>query len=125
MLCMFQPPLIPMSKECMSIFGEEETMHTRNMKLALVLLFVVCAGGALPVQAQSTSSGTVAGSVTDQTGAVVAGATVTVTDTATHSARTTTTNAAGRYAYVDVNPGTYTIEVTKPGFETTKTESEE
>jgi len=100
-------------------------MHTRSIKLALVLLLVVCVGSVLPARAQSTSSGTVAGSVADQTGAVVAAATVTLTDTATHNARTTTTNATGRYVYVDVNPGTYTIEVTKPGFETTKTESEE
>jgi hypothetical protein len=50
---------------------------------------------------------------------------VTLTDTSTHNDRTTTTNATGRYVYVDVNPGTYNIAVMKAGFETTKTESQE
>jgi len=100
-------------------------MHIRSVKSALVLLLVVCVGSALPAWAQSTSTGTVAGSVTDQSGAVVAGATITLTDTATHNARSATTNATGRYIYVDVNPGIYTITVSKPGFETTKTERQE
>src|SRR5579862_6841547 len=75
----------------------EETMYIRGVKLALVLLLVVCVGNSLPAWAQSTSTGSVAGSVTDPTGAVVAGATVTLTDIATNTARTTTTNASGRY----------------------------
>ena len=100
-------------------------MHTRSLKLALVLLLVVCVGSALPAWAQSTSTGTVAGLVTDSSGAVVAGATVTLTDSSTNAARTATTNATGRYIYVDVNPGIYNIAVSKPGFETTKTQHQE
>ena len=100
-------------------------MQIRSAKLALVLLLVVCAGNALSAWAQSTSTGTVAGSVTDPTGAVVSGAAVTLTDTATNIARPTTTNATGRYIYVDVNPGIYNIAVSKSGFETTKTDNQE
>jgi len=100
-------------------------MHIRTMKSALVLLLVVCVGSVLPLWAQSTSTGTIAGSVTDQTGALVAGATVTLTDTSTNNARTTTTNATGRYIDVDVNPGIYTITASKAGFETTKVEHQE
>ena len=100
-------------------------MHTRSLKLALVLLLVVCVGSALPAWAQSTSTGTVAGSVTDQSGAVVASATVTLTDTSTNIARSTTTNKDGRYIFVDVNPGIYNISVSKAGFATTKTENQE
>jgi hypothetical protein len=73
---------------------------------------------------QSTNSGTVVGTVTDQTGAVVAGATVTLTDTATKIARTDTTNDAGRYVFVDVNPGNYELTVSKQGFSTAKTQTE-
>jgi hypothetical protein len=97
-------------------------MQIRSVKLALVLLLVVCVGSALPAWAQSTSTGTVAGMVTDQTGAVVADATVTFTDPSTKSERSATTNDAGRYIFVDVNPGFYDIAVTKAGFATTKTE---
>src|ERR1019366_2339671 len=97
-------------------------MEIRSVKLALVLLLVVCVGSALPAWAQSTSTGTVAGMVTDQTGAVVADAIVTFTDPSTKSERSATTNDAGRYIFVDVNPGFYDIAVTKAGFATTKTE---
>ncbi|MGA7336519.1 MAG: carboxypeptidase-like regulatory domain-containing protein, partial [Candidatus Sulfotelmatobacter sp.] len=66
-------------------------MLTHRFKLALVLVLVVCMGNGLSAWAQSASSGTVAGSVNDQSGAVVAGATVTLTDTSTNNARPTTT----------------------------------
>jgi len=97
-------------------------MQIRSLKLALVLLLVVCMGGALPVWAQSTSSGTVAGTITDPSGAVVVGATVSLTDTATNVSRAATTNAAGRYYYADVTPGTYTVTVAKAGFSTAQAE---
>jgi hypothetical protein len=100
-------------------------MYIRSLKLALVLLLVICVGSSLPAWAQSTSTGTVAGSVTDPTGAVVAGATVTLTDIATNTARITTSNASGRYIYVDVNPGIYSVAVSKAGFATTMSENQE
>jgi len=95
-------------------------MHMRSVKLALVLLSVVCVGAAVPALAQSVTAGTVVGTVTDQSGAVVAGAAVTLTDISTNIARATTTNKEGRYVYVDVSPGVYNIAVSKVGFETTK-----
>ena len=100
-------------------------MHTRSMSLALFLLVVICLCTAMPAWAQSTSTGSVAGSVTDQSGAVVPGATVTLTDKATNSGRTTNTNSAGRYFFVDVNPGIYSISITKSGFATTRTENQQ
>src|SRR5271169_1543749 len=100
-------------------------MYTRSVKSVLVLLLVVCLGGALPVWSQSTSSGTVAGSVADQSNAMVPSATVALTDSSTNVARTTTTNKDGRYIFVDVTPGVYNISVTKSGFATTKTEKQE
>ncbi len=100
-------------------------MHTSSAKMVLVLLLVVGAGSFPTLWAQSTSTGTVAGAVTDSSGAVVSGANVTLTDTSTNIVRTATTNAAGRYTYVDVNPGIYNIAVSKPGFSTTRTNSQE
>src|SRR3984885_14836736 len=90
-------------------------MHTRSFKSVLVLLLVVCLGGALPVWSQSASSGTVSGSVADQSNAVVAGAAIT---------RTASSNASGRYFFADVTPGTYSLTVAKAGFATTKTENQ-
>src|SRR5580698_161696 len=94
-------------------------MNSRSVKLALFLLLVICVGSALPMWAQSTSTGTIAGSITDQSGAVVPGATVVVTDTTTNVTRATTTNKGGRYILVDVNPGIY------KGSATTETEKQE
>ena len=60
--------------------------------------------------------GTITGVVTDPSNAVVPDATVTVKDKATGDTRTTTTNSAGRYVFVNVRPGTYDITITKTGF---------
>ncbi len=100
-------------------------MQLRNFRVILYVFLIVCLTGALPAWAQSASTGTVAGSVTDPSGAVVTGATVTLTDTATSTPRTTTTNADGRYIFVDVNPGLYNMQVNKQGFATTKLTNQE
>ena len=63
------------------------------------------------------------GSVTDPSGALVSGATVSLTDTATKTTRTATTNGQGRYIFVDVTPGTYDLNFTKQGFSTSKTQT--
>src|SRR5215510_4900732 len=72
------------------------------------------------VKAQSASSGGVAGQVSDPQGAIVPGADVTLTDTSTKSALTTTSNDAGRYNFAVVNPGIYDLAIMKAGFKTAK-----
>jgi hypothetical protein len=80
----------------------------------LLLLFPVLAS------AQTTSStSAVTGIVTDTTGAVVAGATVTLTDTKTSKELTTTTDDQGNYRFNQVAPGQgYKLTFTAPGFQT-------
>src|SRR5579862_1010139 len=97
-------------------------MRIRTVQLAVFLLVVVGLLGTLPAWAQSASSGSVAGAITDPSGAVVAGATVTLTDPATNVSRTATTNASGRYFFADVTPASYDISVSKAGFSTTKSD---
>jgi Carboxypeptidase regulatory-like domain len=99
-------------------------MQIRSLKFALVLLLVVGLCGAVPVWAQSASSGTVSGIVSDPSNAVVAGAAITLTDSATNISRTASSNATGRYFFADVTPGTYSVTVAKAGFATTKTEDQ-
>jgi len=89
----------------------------------ILCLSVLALCSAVPMWAQSTSTGTIAGTVTDPSGAVVNGAAVTLTDTATKSARQATTNDAGRYVFVDVPPGSYDLTIAKQGFSTTKTQA--
>jgi hypothetical protein len=62
------------------------------------------------------SYGRILGTVTDQTGAVLAGATVTVTDTERGLARTLSTDGAGEYNAPNLIPGTYTVRVEAKGF---------
>jgi hypothetical protein len=62
------------------------------------------------------SFGRILGTVTDQTGAVLPGATVSITDTERGLARTVNTDSAGEYNAPNLIPGTYTIRVEAKGF---------
>ncbi len=90
------------------------TKFTSSLIVAvfLLLLPVVCF-------AQATSStSAVTGTVTDPTGAVVAGATVKLVDTKTSQERTTTTNDRGVYLFSQVPAGQgYTLKISATGFE--------
>src|ERR1700694_3081337 len=65
--------------------------------------------------AQSTT-GRILGTLTDPTGAAVAGATIVVTDVQRGTSRTLTTDESGAYAAPDLPPGTYKIHVEARGF---------
>ena len=72
---------------------------------------------ALPAAAQSTA-GRILGTVTDQSGAAVSGATVVVTDVQRGVSRTLATDDSGEYVAADLQPGTYKIRVEFKGFKT-------
>jgi hypothetical protein len=63
-----------------------------------------------------TPTGEITGTVTDPSGAVVADATVTLTNPATNAVRTTKTNSTGIYDLPALPPGTYTLKVEMQGF---------
>jgi hypothetical protein len=67
--------------------------------------------------------GRILGTVTDQSGAVMAGATVTVIDTQRGVTRTLTTDPAGEYNAPTLIPGTYTVRVEAKGFQTVNREN--
>lgn len=79
------------------------------MLLLVVMLFSVAAF------AQTTAS--IKGTVTDQTGAAVVGAKVTVKDAALGIERTTQTNAEGDYEVPALPPGSYSVEIQIAGFQ--------
>lgn len=78
-----------------------------------VLLLSLGSGNAF---AQATASATIQGTVTDNSGAVVAGAQVVAKNKATDASRTTTTSDTGYYQFELLPVGTYTVTVTKTGF---------
>ena len=88
---------------------------------AIRSLFLILANVAL-LSAQ-TYQGRILGTVTDSSGAVVADATITVTNVATNVFRTLITNQAGEYAVPDLDPGTYAVAAEAPGFKKTRSSS--
>ncbi|HUA84609.1 MAG TPA: carboxypeptidase-like regulatory domain-containing protein [Bryobacteraceae bacterium] len=74
---------------------------------------------ATPALGQA-ATGTVVGQVTDQQNAAIAGADISLVDTATGGVRNTTSNEVGRYTIPSVPPGTYDMTVTKTGFTASK-----
>jgi outer membrane receptor protein involved in Fe transport len=70
---------------------------------------------SIPVQAQ-LSRGAITGTVHDQTGAVVPGAQVEVNNPNTNIKRDTTTDDSGFYRVAALDPGTYTVVISKAGF---------
>jgi len=72
--------------------------------------------GAITLWGQAVN-GTISGSVTDPSGAAIAGATVEVKNTATQVVRTVTTNAQGRFAVPELFVGNYDVRVSMTGFQ--------
>ena len=88
------------------------------MKARIVLAFVLLAAIGLSAQ---TFRGTILGTVTDPSGAVLPGAQVTVKNVGTGLERTTSTSADGSYALPELPIGTYTVTITLTGFQTSVT----
>src|SRR5262249_31047255 len=84
-------------------------MKLHNLLISAVLAMAVAAHA-------QTSRGTVTGTVLDASGAVIAGAPVTLTGVETGLRRSTETNEAGIYRFDAVDLGTYQLGVTHPGF---------
>src|SRR5712672_1703368 len=86
-----------------------------------VVLLAVCLWFGVPgLLAQTSNTGTVAGTVVDPSGAAVVEATVTLIDPSTNATRSAPTNDAGRYFFANVPPATYSVTVAKAGFRTAK-----
>jgi hypothetical protein len=89
----------------------------RSFVVAFALL-VVMSIGSTRLAAQTSSSGDIAGVVTDQSGALVPDAKVVLKDLAKGNAQDTTTSKDGAYRFYLLTPGTYTVSVTATGFNT-------
>ena len=87
-------------------------MKFRTLLSVLLLATCVCA--------QLSTTTQINGTVTDSTGAVVAGAVVSALNTATQAKSAAESNQDGTYVITGLIPGTYTVTVSKPGFQTFK-----
>ena len=87
-----------------------------------ILAALIIAGLSLTASAQTTiSTGSIQGTMTDQSGAVLSGAKVTIINKGTGQTFSVTTTSSGTYASGALNPGEYTVRVEAQGFKTSQT----
>ena len=84
--------------------------------LRLSLVALILAMFSVVASAQSTVDGAISGTVTDQNGAVVPSAAVSVKNQGTNKEATTTTDSEGRFKVTQLQPGSYTVGITASGF---------
>jgi Carboxypeptidase regulatory-like domain len=91
-------------------------IRQRAAVTALAALFLFASLAA----AQSITTGEITGTVTDPSGAVIAGATVTLTSPGTGSVRTDSTDVSGVYRFPLLQPGDYILKIVSAGFQTSE-----
>src|SRR5579862_5399379 len=91
-------------------------MTVKRLITGILALLVIALVMAPSLMAQSLVSGDLTGTVTDPSGAVVSGATVTLKNDANGQTRTTTTNSSGAYRFSLLQPGSYTVTANAQGF---------
>ena len=98
-------------------------MRFRAVWVCVIWLVAVSVLGLVSAQRLNAQVlyGSVAGTITDQTGAVVPGAAITVVNNDTGLTRNTTSGSAGDYQIIDLPAGTYSLNVTAQGFKPVKT----
>jgi outer membrane receptor protein involved in Fe transport len=90
-------------------------LKTQIRFFAGVAILVMLVYGSTQAQVES---GQIAGTITDPSGAVIANATITVTNQATNAVRTTHTSASGAYQVSDLEPATYLVAISSANFQT-------
>src|SRR5258707_6819779 len=85
--------------------------------LSVISLSLILLSGGPAVWAQLAGA-TLSGEVSDRSGAIIASASVTIRSTATDEVRNVTTNERGLYNAPSLQPGTYSVTVSAPGFAT-------
>ncbi|MGH9700382.1 MAG: carboxypeptidase-like regulatory domain-containing protein, partial [Candidatus Acidiferrales bacterium] len=93
-------------------------IRSRNFLVSVLSLASLLAICVLPAFGQ-IDRGAIVGRVLDASGAVIPRATVTITNKATGVASTTSVDDTGEYQVLALIPGTYTVQVSASGFETT------
>ena len=100
------------------MFTSFASSRLHQASLVVFIAFTLLIGVSVPPVFAQSESGTIVGTVRDESGGVVSGATVTVTNTGTNVARKVTTNAVGDYVVIPLMVGIYSVKVVQPGFKT-------
>lgn len=97
----------------------EGIVKSHKVFLFTLALLVAMAMTAPLLNAQSLTQGDVVGTITDPSGAVVPGVTITLKSDNTGETRTAKTNSTGFYHVALLSPGPYTLTVSAPNYQTT------
>ena len=92
---------------------------SQKFPFALSIIALLACVAFMAPAASAQTNGQISGAVTDQAGAAVAGATVTVRRPATGQTRVVQTTDSGTYTVPDLPAGNYTVTVTRDGFRET------
>ena len=95
--------------------GDRDMRYKQPFGLATLLAALMLLLPAI-ASAQSTVTGAISGTVTDSSGAVIAGATISLRSNDTGTVLAATTGAAGTYQFTLLKPGRYTLAVSQSGF---------
>ena len=82
-----------------------------------MLIWVAVLLFSVHVNAQEAGTGNIQGTITDPTGSVVPNAALTLTEASTLVQHKTQSDSRGVYAFTNMVPGTYSLDVTAPGFQ--------
>jgi Carboxypeptidase regulatory-like domain len=115
-LTFWRLPMLKLSNNISSLsFLPEPGMLRRMLLLTSLLCFLVFATNSISAQ---IDTGGITGTVTDRAGAVVADATITLTNDETSVVLSTKSTSTGTYSLNDIRPGTYTLRGEAAGFQT-------
>ena len=91
---------------------------TRTFVRAVLLGICFLVGSLSPHLLQAQTFGSISGTVTDSSGAIIVGAKVTLQNTANGTSRTVPSNSSGLFSFPTVEPGKYRLSIESPGFRT-------
>ena len=94
----------------------EKTYGVRRTLPAMVFTWLLLV--QVPLQAQVSTTSMIDGTVSDPTGSAIAGAKVTITNSASHATWETVSNSIGSFSRVGLGSGQYEVSITTPGFKT-------
>ena len=97
---------------------QKRAVPSRATHLVWLLTLLFALFGAAPQSFAQDTTGTILGTVTDPSGASIANAEVTVTNTATNISSVLKTSDSGAFTVPNLNPGTYSVTIKVPGFQT-------
>jgi len=107
----------------LGVYGKSLWWFLRHRWIS-ALTWIACMAGtvflfsAVPIVGQSINQTQIRGTITDSSGAVVAGATVIITDVGTNISQSTVSNGHGGYAFTALRPSNYKLVVKAPTFGT-------